>query len=251
MMNGNNNLKLLLGISLMFLLIISQASNVTAANNQGLEWGLAVDDRLDYDVKIEYHNTTLDLEIDDEMYVIVIDIPSISDDITSLNQITTFNMNLGYYSTYWENGSIMDSLWMHTLHLAPIWVLPIGNWVLVTQLFVDATPTAIIAQDSEIFNSTIEDIPNPGNVQSTELLKSDGATSSWVYNVTWGSETTVYVELTRQISTTSTTTTTTTTTTSGTTTGTDLPFGDTTLLIVIGGAAVVAVVLILVILRKR
>ncbi len=236
MMNGNNNLKLLFGISLMFLLIFSQASNVTAANNQGLEWGLEVDDRLNYNVKVEYHNTTLDLEFDEEMYVIVNDIPSISDDITSITQLTTFNMIFGYYSTYWENDSIMDSLWMHTLKLAPITVLPIGNWVLVTQLFTDATPIAIMVQDSSIFNYTIEDIPNPGNVQSSELLKSDGATSSWVYNVTWGSETTVYVELTRQIS---------------TTTSTGQTLGDNTLLIVIGGVAVVAVVLILVILRKR
>jgi hypothetical protein len=246
-LNGNNNLKILFGILLMFLLIISQASNVTAANNQGLEWGLGVDDRLDYDVKVEYHNTTLDLEFDDEMYVIVNSVPSISDDITSLTQITTFNMIFGHYTTYWENGSIMDSLWRNTLKLNPIWVLPVGNWVLVTELFVAATPTAIMVQDSEIFNSTIEDIPNPGNVQSTELLKSDGATSSWVYNVTWGSETTVYVELTRQIS----TTTTTTTTTSGTTTGTGQPLDDTTLLIITGGVGVVAVVLIVVILRKR
>lgn len=233
-MNNYKNMRLLLGFSMVFVLIFSQASSVAAANNQGLEWGVAVDDRLDYDVKISYHNTTLDLEIDDAMYVIINVTPSISDDITSISQILSLHMIFGYYTTYWDNGSIMNGLWNNILKMTPLLVLPIGNWPLVTQLLEDATPSAIITQDSSILNFTVENLPNPDNIQSTVLLKSDGATSSYLYNVTWGSETQVFVELTRQITTTS-------------STGPPIDYT----LLAIGGAAVVAVVLILIIVRRR
>lgn len=220
---------------MLFVLIFSQAFNVAAVNNQGLEWGVAVDERLDYDVKVSYHNTTLDLEIDDEMYVIIDDLPSIADDIAGLGQLVLPSMILEHYTTFWANGSLMDELWENTLKIAPCRFVPIGNWILMTQLLEDATPTATLTQDSSILNFTVEDVPNPGNIQSTVFLKSDGASSSYLYNVTWGSETQVFVELTRQITTT-------------TSTG---PPNDYTLLLVIGGASVVAVVLILVIVRRR
>ena len=113
------NMKLFLGLSLMFLLFISQASNVVAANNQGLEWAAAVDDRFDYDVDLTYHNATFDLDIDDQMYVIIGDLPSIPDDITSIGQLTFLD-----FTTYWENGTVMDSVWNDILSLIPFIINP-------------------------------------------------------------------------------------------------------------------------------
>ncbi len=235
------NMKLLLGLSMMLLLFISQASNVVAANNQGLEWGVEVGDRLDYDVEVTYHNTTLDLDLDDQMYVIIDDLPSIADDITSLLHLVHPSMILEHYTTYWANGTVMDELWENTLKMTAFTLFPIGNWSLITQLYEDETSSANVTQDSSTLTLTFENIPNPGNNQTMVLSKVDGGPIYSLYNVTWGMETSVTVKLTRETPTASTDT-----------TFNSPPEPDITLLLVLGGsAAVVVVILILILIRRK
>jgi hypothetical protein len=237
-----NKYRIMFGILVMLLLINSQTSHVAAANNQGLEWGFDVDDRFDYNVEVTFQNTTLDLAIDDEMYVIIDDLPIIADDIAGFGQLVLPSTVLGHFTTYWVNGTVMDDFWEKTMKMNPFKPLPVGNWNLITQLWEANIPVPDLAQDSLTMTYTFEDLPNPGNNQTAVNSKIDGAPTYFLYNVTWGSETTVFVEVSREIP----------TSTTGSPTGTTTPDGDNTLLLVLGGsAAVVVVVLILVIMRRR
>ena len=160
-------------------------------------------------------------------------------------------MSINSYTSYWENGTVMDNVWVDQVNLNPLIAYPVGNWSLLTEIFLDGLPSAIITQDTAILNFTAVDNPNPGNVQEMVFLKSFGIPQSRFYNVTWGSETTVFVELTLTSWTTVTTTTTTNTTTSGTT-GTTTGGGDSTLILILGGSAAVTVlVIVLVIMRRK
>jgi hypothetical protein len=108
MMFRNLRLKTVLGFSLMGLFMLSQVSCAAVANNQGLEWGIDVNDRIHYDIEIDFHNSTLDFQIDDGMYLIIDDLPAINDDIIGLSQLCLPTMVLNHYTTYWENGTSMD-----------------------------------------------------------------------------------------------------------------------------------------------
>ncbi len=231
-------MKLLLGLSMMFILLISQASNVAAANNQGLEWNVVVDNRFDYDVKLTYHNSTFDLDIDDQMYVTIDDVPSIPDNVTSLAQLTFLD-----FTTYWDNGTAMDNVWKDILSLIPFMIYPIGNWSFITQLIEDINPQADLNQDASVLTTTTP--PNEYHNTTFTLMKSDGALAhlqtDWIRT---GSEDSMSVELIREGYTTSATTT--------NTTGTNPLDGDNTLLLVLGGsAAVMVVVLSLIMIRRK
>ncbi len=246
-MQNNNFSKILVGVSIVTIILFAQISGITAANNQGLEWGIDVGDRFDYDVKVEFHNTSFDLSIDSEMYMIINALSEIPDDVTSGGQLAIFGLGINSYTTYWENGTIMDSVWLNEANYgSPLIAYPVGNWILLTEIFQDSLPSAIITQDETILNHTVVDIPNPGNVHKMVFLKSFGIPQSQFYNVTWGSETTVFVELTL-----TSWTTVGDTTTSGTT-GTTVGEGDNTLLLILGvGTAVVIVIVVILIMRRR
>ena len=231
-MHRNKSIKILLCISIVTIILFAQTANVTAINDQGLVWGIEVDDRFDYEVEIEFHNSTMDLTIDDEMYVIINELNPVPDHVTSGPHLSIFSLALGSYITYWDNGTVMDSLWPSTIKHSPFMAYPIGNWSLLTQIFEDGAPTVVVTQDTTILNYSATDIPNPGNVQQIILLKSNGALQSQFYNVTWGSETTVFMELTLL---------------SSTTAG-----GNIDLTLILGGVAVVAIVVVaLVIVRRK
>ena len=229
------------------IILFAQISSVAAANNQGLEWGIEVGDRYDFDFDVSYHNSTFDLDLTGEMYVVVNLVGDISDDIVALMNIPIASLYLGTFTVYWSNGTVMDDFWLGIPFMGTTFLYyPIGNWTLMAELFEDAFPTGV-TQDTSILNYTVVDVPAAGNVMSQVFQKSNGVASSMRSHVTW-SDTTADVEFTLTSSTTVTTTTTT-TTTSGTTgtTGT----GDTTLILILGGGAAVAIVVIVIVMMRR
>ncbi|MFW9843762.1 MAG: hypothetical protein ACFFEV_04235 [Candidatus Thorarchaeota archaeon] len=241
------NLKVLLGISIVTTILFAQVANVAAANNQGLEWGIHVGDRFDYDFQMSVHNSTFDLELTGEMYIVVNLVHSISDDIEALMNFATPSLALESFVTYWSNGTLMDDLWTSIRFMAtPFIAYPTGNWSLITHLFEDAAPTAVIAQDTSILNYTVEDSPTTDDVISYILQKSNGVATSTFWNVTWG-ETTIHLETTLTSSTTATTST---TTTSGTT-GTTSENGDSSLILMLGGGTAVVIVVIAIVFMRR
>ncbi|MGY5881686.1 MAG: hypothetical protein RTV31_15650 [Candidatus Thorarchaeota archaeon] len=222
-MNKMRKVHVLLGLSMAFLLIISQTSQVTAGNNQGLEWNVSVNDRFDYSIAATYHNATFDTVVDDAMWVNITELPTIPDNVTRLVQIAVLN-----FGTFWANGTSMHDFWWEIMHYTPFYLFPIGNWSLLESLwdldvFQDAT-TFTVGGSSELHNATIT------------VLKSDGALAH--IKVEWiGPDSSLSFELIRDGYTVPTTTTTTT--------------GDTTLLLMLGGGAAVAVVLIVIVVMRR
>ncbi|MFW9843675.1 MAG: hypothetical protein ACFFEV_03790, partial [Candidatus Thorarchaeota archaeon] len=234
-MENMRNIRLLFGISVSILLIISQTLHVAAANNQGLEWGVAINDQFDYSLTATYHNATLDLNIDDGMNVNITGLPTIPDDVTSLAQITFLD-----FDTFWDNGTDQHDFWANVMHYVPFYVYPLGNWSLIESLW-----DIEVSQDATSFTATVDssDFHN----YTVTILKSDGVLAhlraEWIR-----SDDSLSFELIRDgytVPTASTTTTTgtTTSTTSTSSTTTTTTTGDTTLFLIIGvGVAVVVLV---------
>jgi hypothetical protein len=229
-MHAYVNCKILLGISISVIILLAQTSSVAAVNDQDLVWGIKVNDRFDYNVEIGFHNASSVIELDTQMYVIIDELNTITDHATSLGHLAMFSLAIGSYTTYWSNGSVMDSLWLDELNqLNPIVAYPVGNWTLLTELFEAANPYAEVIQNSTMLNHTRADYPFSGNVISMVFQKSTGIPQSILYNVTWDGTITVYVKLTLIRS---------------TTTQTDL-------LYILGGLVVVVVIVIVIVFIRR
>ena len=249
-MQKNNTLKIILSVTIVSIILFANISSVAAANNQGLEWGIGVGDRFDYDFDVSYQNSTLDLVLTGEMYVIVNSLGDISDDVTSLPNIPIGSLYIDSFTTYWSNGTVMDDFWKSISFMgSPFLTYPIGNWTLMTELFEAVMGTVVVTQDATILNYTIVDVPTAGNLVTQVFQKSNGVPSYQLYDILWG-EATVDIEFTLTSSTTASTTTATTTTTSGTT-GTTTGTGDSTLILILGGGAAVAVVIIVIVIMRR
>jgi len=247
-MQKNTILKAVLTISIVSIILFAQISSVAAANNQGLEWGIEADNRFDYDFEVSYHNSTFDLDLSGEMYIIINELGTISDDIVAMMNLPLPHMVLGSYTAYWNNGTVMNDFWLSIpFQGAPFVAYPIGNWTLMTELFEGTGASATVTQDSTTLNYTVVDVPEADNVVSQVFLKSNGIPTSQRYHVVW-SETTADVEFTLTSSTTGTSTTT--TTTSGTT-GTTPDGGDSTLILILGGGVAIAVVVIVIVFLRR
>ncbi len=242
----NLKLKTLLGSFFMVFFLLSQVTCAAAANNQGLEWGIDVSDRIDYDIEIEFRNSTLDFEIDDGMYLIIDNLPVINDDIIGLSELCLPTMVLNHYTTYWENETPMDFFWERYVNMEPVDILPIGNWTLMTQLLEDATPTADMTQNSSTLSFTVLNLPNPGNELTTIFSKTDGMPVYHLYNVTWGMDTTIVVELERILPS---TTSSIPVTTSGSTSAP--PPGNNTIPMTLGAIAVAVVVILMLVFLRR
>lgn len=232
-MRSNKILKALLGISIAAIILFSHAVNVAAINDQGLVWSIEVNDRFDYNVEVEFHDSTTNVSVDDKMYVIINELNTIPDHVTLLSHITIFSLSLGSYTTYWENGTAMDSLWLGIMSgMNPFVAYPIGNWSLFTQIFEEAAP-AVITQNTTMMNCSLVDYPVLGNVHETVFLKNSGVPSSHLYIRTWDSETTLFMNLT-MIATN--------------------PYpveGESAFILILGGAVTSAIIIIIVFLVKK
>jgi hypothetical protein len=232
-MQNKGSLKVLLGFSIVTVLLFSQTASVAAVNDQGLVWGVEVNNRFDYNVKLEFQNSTTNVSIDDRMYMIVNELTTIPDHVTLLSHITIFSLVLGSYTTYWENGTIMDNFWLDIMEgTNPLVVYPIGNWSLLAQIF-EASAPVVITQNSTVMNNSLVDFPVLGNVHETIFLKSSGVVYSNLYIRTYDSETTIHMNLTMIQ------------------TPTNTGVGDSTLIIIVGGGALAAVVIVMFIIRRK
>ena len=237
-MKNNELLKVLLGVSIVTIILFSQTASVTAVNDQDLVWGIEVDNRFDYNVELEFQNSTTNVSIDDRMYMIVNELITIHDHVTSLSHLTIFNLALGSYTTFWKNGTIMDSFWLDIMSgMNPLVAYPIGNWSLLAQIFEDAAPSVVITQNTTTMNYSLVDIPVPGNVHEVISLKNSGVSYSHLYIRTWDSGTTLFMNLT-MIETPS-------------VTGSNTGEGDSTIILILGGGAAVAIVVVIVIMRRK
>ncbi|MDH4213406.1 MAG: hypothetical protein OEV85_05760 [Candidatus Thorarchaeota archaeon] len=230
-MKNEDSLKILLGLLIVTIILFAQTAGVSAINDQGLVWGIEVGNRFDYNIKLEYHSSTMDVSIDDKMYVIVDELNTIPDYVTQLSDLTIFSLALESYTTYWENGTIMDDLWFDVLDVAnPFSAYPVGNWSLLAQIFEDASPV-VITQNTTMMNCSLVDFPVVGNVHETIFLKSSGVPHSILYIRTWDSGANIHLNLTMI----------------QTPTGTV----DIILALVIGGVVLVTVVAVVVIIRRK
>lgn len=152
---------------MIFMILVALIPAVGAINNQGLEWGVEIDDRFDYEVNLTYHNATYDLTIDDEMYVIINDLPGIPDDVSSAAQLTFLD-----FTTYWYNGTEMTHIWKDILMFVPFYLLPIGNWTLISELRDASTPEGEFYEDEDILRVTVT-IDDTYSI-TQDILKSDG-----------------------------------------------------------------------------
>ena len=236
-METRNHLRFMLGLSIVAIFLISQTANVTAINDQGLVWGIEVNNRFDYRVEVEFQNSTTNLSIEEKMYMIVNELNTIPGHTTLLTDLTIFSLALGSYTTFWENGTIMDNFWFDIMSGSnPLAVYPIGNWSLLAQIFEDSAPV-VITQNTDTMNYSLVDFPVVGNVHEIISRKDNGVPNSHLYIRTWDSGATIFMNLTIIDTPTAT----------GTTTGE----GDNTLLLILGGGSAVAVVVIVVMIVRR
>ncbi len=99
---------------------------VSAANNQGLHWGVTTGSRFDYHDFAEFtmpnQNETSPREKD--FYVIIDSLPSIPDDINAMRNLS----GLVGASRFYENGTEIEG--------SSSWdVLPVGNWSLIVGIW--------------------------------------------------------------------------------------------------------------------
>ena len=159
--------KVILGMLLLPLLILSQATNVIAVNNQALDWGIEAGNRFNYDLEVTYHNATYSLDIIDKMYVIIDDLPVIPDNVSHLYEIAFYD-----FTTYWNNGTNMDNFWTNVMHFIPFYAIPTGNWSLISDLYGEVDPPVAVEEDKSTFKATW----GPGEFyNSTQIaMMSDG-----------------------------------------------------------------------------
>ncbi|MHA2425741.1 MAG: hypothetical protein ACXAEF_13200 [Candidatus Thorarchaeota archaeon] len=236
-MNSNHR-RLLLATFLFSLVFVSGA----AASSHHFIWGASFDDRFDYVFYLK------DQVIDENMYVIVDDIPILPEQVNELGDIPGISTD-----EFWENGTptfYWDSVF-------PDWpIMPIGNWSYIKQLLIDSTLDITEWIETEcLFGYTFTQ--SPSNFHTIIYWKIDGVLYQYIGN----SGLTLQLNLTRtdvtscdpstitteeSISSSTTMTTSPTTTASTTTPGLDIS----TVMIVVG-TGIIIVLVIVVLMKKR
>jgi hypothetical protein len=112
-------------MAILFVLCIV-VTPVSAANNQGLYWGVTIGSRFDYhdfgEFTIQNQNETSPRE--ENFYIIIDSLPSIPDDITAMRNLS----RLVGASRFYENGTEIEG--------SSSWdVLPVGNWSLIVNIW--------------------------------------------------------------------------------------------------------------------
>ena len=103
---------------------------VQAANNQGLDWGVEVADRLEFSCSqfssYEINTTTTTFTLDYDIYVDIDTCPDIDDNVDSLADIDFVSTTTKYALNDSAADDIFDQYTIPTILSAV--VLPIGNW---------------------------------------------------------------------------------------------------------------------------
>ncbi|UCE10295.1 MAG: hypothetical protein JSW61_15195 [Candidatus Thorarchaeota archaeon] len=98
------------------------------ADTHGLKWGVSVGSRADYTISMEADGTTV---LEEEFYVIVSDLENLADQSWDTEILS---LEIQYF---WKNGTEFDPSFHGMLisNLLPSWILPVGNWTLITEVF--------------------------------------------------------------------------------------------------------------------
>ncbi len=133
-------------------------SSVVVATNQNLQWGFQVTQRFDYHRHWESTLGNTTDSSDNRFYNIIEDLPAIADDIYSMGELPAAPIRTCYY----ENGTEtpLPYLW---------YVIPIGNWDLIIDLWIG----------SGVNESEIVDTPQFVGYNSTWSL--DGGNMTFIY----------------------------------------------------------------------
>ncbi|MGY5853567.1 MAG: hypothetical protein RTU92_08395 [Candidatus Thorarchaeota archaeon] len=121
-------------LTTLFLVGFLLLPSVMAASNQGLSWGISVDQevRYSFDTHTEISMPLLITTIDESYNIIVVfdSVPEIPPDITLLSNLPLPNVTLKF-----ENGTEFNNIGGMTVE--GLFALPVGNWSLWTDLVDD------------------------------------------------------------------------------------------------------------------
>ena len=165
----------LAGWMLFFCLASPSFIFLVVANDQGFVWGIEEGDRLDYRLTYtETNGSVVIASLDEEMYIVIETLPAIPDDIDGAEAPLLHAIA----SMYWQNGSDFDYVRVYDF----FYVLPIGNWPLLTQLYTELWQgSRDIYQDSIIWGMQgTEDLGNITLTFTEQILKEDGV-STYTY----------------------------------------------------------------------
>jgi hypothetical protein len=176
------------GLVVVCLILILALSCPTVNASHGLSWGIEVGDRFNYHYSISHTDPTQNVAL--EYYVIVDNLPTISENISELQEVSASSANEwnSYFSFYFMNDTeITPVTEVYTLHWS---VYPIGNWTCVKEsFFSDYNTTYWSAQliDTETewgITITGED-PLALRTETVKYSKEDGALNllemNWQY----------------------------------------------------------------------
>ena len=173
-------LQIILALSLASMFLISPA---IAATSQALEWGVTVGDEPTYRFKFVDEG---EVTFDEGVNITVTSIPVIPDPITDWVQIPTVLSTMVY-----TNGSAIGLeaiVLLGILAFGGYFVLPIGNFTLLTELAMDSswwTENHTIVNDGSVWGSRLTATDEEINqVAYVHYLKSDGFLARYVIEAT-------------------------------------------------------------------
>ncbi|MFQ5831355.1 MAG: hypothetical protein ACE5H4_01480 [Candidatus Thorarchaeota archaeon] len=177
-------------------LAVMPVAPVSAANNQGLEWGIAVGTRIDYTYEYHLSNSSLvtPKDVIERICVTIDSLPRIEDDICNMSQLWGST-----YTLYWTNGSKVPILSPVNFALRPV-----GNWSLMTELILQyptIVPESILDTSTLWGFNTSESWTNTRMHAMYEISKHDGIAHRLFVNVTervnakWGTSTWLFTRM--------------------------------------------------------
>jgi len=174
-------LELLLAMSFVAMFLVSP---VAAATSEGLEWGIALNDKFTFQmVFVDEGNQTLNEGIN---VTIAEAPPAIDDPLTNLTDIGTFNLTMTFY-----NGTdlgLYGILFIGLLGVGSHFAYPIGNFSLLTELAMAESwwnSNYTIINNAQVWGISVTG--TSGGAQQTitaEYLKADGFCSSYILQST-------------------------------------------------------------------
>ncbi|MGY5875244.1 MAG: hypothetical protein RTU30_05820, partial [Candidatus Thorarchaeota archaeon] len=119
-----------------------------AANNQGLEWGVEVDDRLEFSFDADWSITIMSVStsysVDHNVYLEIDSLPSIPNDVDSLSDIDMVVSTMKF-----ANGTEVSDIFSEVPLSTglPTAAYPIGNWAAVAAALDNDLTTATVTPD--------------------------------------------------------------------------------------------------------
>lgn len=138
---------------------------VEAATSQGFEWGLEVDDRIDYRITYHQPSVTSDPQGVMDIYVVVVTLPTIPDPVVDIYDITLSHTHAEFF--YANGTSIGMVQWA---------AVAIGNWSLLTEVFNAFPASGNVSQNTVDWTITsVQPYGDGTQTQEMRFSKFDGA----------------------------------------------------------------------------